>query len=534
MKNIIVCSDGTGNTAIKGRGTNVFKLFEAVDFNGHRTDPALDPQIAFYDDGVGTEDFKPLKVLGGAAGVGLARNVRQLYRELARVYDPDDRIFLFGFSRGAFTVRTLAGMIAACGLVDGTRLDTTHDLHRAVYRAYRAYRAGYGSVLTRLGGRIMGGADRPTAVKQLQATYPVHFPLKMTFLGVWDTVDAVGMPFALGDFVNRVIYQFKFPTQTLSEHVQRACQALSVDDDRVSFAPVLWTEQPGGDPRILQVWFAGAHSNVGGGYPKQGMSLVALDWMLRYAAEAGLRLQPLDVELYRGHATVDDKLYDPRAGLGIFYRWAPRDITRYCRASNVTPRIHLSVAERIAHGTDDYAPGNLPPDIEVAITPTGDGEADGPTRRRAEAVQRVIREAYVGRRPLLADVRPAIGVAELSYWLFIAAWLGLLIAAVGATTGVAGLTLGGVLKGAVHLVKALLTLDLGELWRTLGALWSSRWRLTLFAAVVGFGLAWFLSRRADVRMADTFSRFWHRQQPKLREALKQARKEAAAKAAPGR
>ncbi len=534
MKNIVICSDGTGNTAIKGRGTNVFKLFEAVDFNAHRTDPALDPQIAFYDDGVGTEDFKPLKVLGGAVGVGLARNIRQLYRELTRVYDPGDRIFLFGFSRGAFTVRTLAGMIAACGLVDGTRLETTHDLQRAVYRAYRAYRAGYGSVLTRLTGRLMGGPDRPTAVQQLQATYPVHFPVKMTFLGVWDTVDAVGMPFALGDFVNRVIYQFKFPTQNLSEHVQRAGQALSVDDDRLSFAPVLWTEPPGGDPRILQLWFAGAHSNVGGGYPKQGMSLVALDWMLQQAAQAGLRLQPLDVELYRGHATVDDKLYDPRAGRGIFYRWAPRDITRYCRANNVTPRIHLSVAERIAHGTDDYAPGNLPADVSVVITPTGSGAADGPAQRRAEAVQRVIRQAHAGREHLLADVRSAIGVAELSYWLFIVSWLGLLIAAVSATMGVAAPTLGGVLKSVAHLVKALLTLDLGELWRTLGALWLSPRRLTLFAAVVGFGLAWFLSRRADARMADTFSRFWHRQQPKLREALKQARKEAAATTGPGR
>lgn len=87
-KNIIVCSDGTGNTTIKGRGTNVFKLFEAVDLNGHRTDPKLKPQVAIYDDGVGTESFKPLKILGGATGFGLARNVRQLYEALVRVYDP--------------------------------------------------------------------------------------------------------------------------------------------------------------------------------------------------------------------------------------------------------------------------------------------------------------------------------------------------------------------------------------------------------------------------------------------------------------
>jgi uncharacterized protein (DUF2235 family) len=103
-KRIVVCSDGTGNTAIKGRGTNVFKMFEAIDLNGHRLDPALTPQVAIYDDGVGTEDFKPLKLIGGAFGWGLSRNVKQLYKELARVYDPGDEIYMFGFSRGAFTV----------------------------------------------------------------------------------------------------------------------------------------------------------------------------------------------------------------------------------------------------------------------------------------------------------------------------------------------------------------------------------------------------------------------------------------------
>src|SRR5262249_31024229 len=121
-KRIVICSDGTGNTAIKGRGTNVFKVFEAVDLEGHRFDPAKTPQIAIYDDGVGTQSFKPLKILAGATGWGLSRNVKHLYKELSRVYDPGDEIYMFGFSRGAFTVRTLAGFIASCGLVDPDRL----------------------------------------------------------------------------------------------------------------------------------------------------------------------------------------------------------------------------------------------------------------------------------------------------------------------------------------------------------------------------------------------------------------------------
>jgi uncharacterized protein (DUF2235 family) len=106
-KRIVICSDGTGNTAIKGRGTNVFKLFEAVDLTGHRFDPSVTPQIALYDDGVGTENFKPIKIFAGATGYGLGRNAKQLYKELVRIYDPGDEIYMFGFSRGAFTVRTL-------------------------------------------------------------------------------------------------------------------------------------------------------------------------------------------------------------------------------------------------------------------------------------------------------------------------------------------------------------------------------------------------------------------------------------------
>ena len=109
-KRIVICSDGTGNSAIKGRGTNVFKLFEAVDLETHKFDPDATPQIAIYDDGVGTEKFKPLKILSGATGWGLSRNVKHLYKELARIYDPGDDIYMFGFSRGAFTVRTLVGL----------------------------------------------------------------------------------------------------------------------------------------------------------------------------------------------------------------------------------------------------------------------------------------------------------------------------------------------------------------------------------------------------------------------------------------
>jgi len=129
-KNIVICSDGTGNTTIKGRGTNVFKLFEAVDVNGHRTRADLRRQLAFYDDGVGTQELRWIRAFAGATGYGLSRNVKRLYRELCRVYEPGDSIYLFGFSRGAFTVRTLAGLVTDCGI-----------LSAADYRTEREFRA---------------------------------------------------------------------------------------------------------------------------------------------------------------------------------------------------------------------------------------------------------------------------------------------------------------------------------------------------------------------------------------------------------
>src|SRR5205085_7436620 len=132
-----------------------------------------------------------------------------------------------------------------------------------------------------------------------------------------------------------------------------------------------------------QVWFGGAHSNVGGGYPKQGMSLVTLDWMLQKAAARGLRVLSRDREFYHEHTNVDDKLYDPRSGVGLFYRWKPRDMAGICLENNMPPALHLTVLERVAHGTDDYAPGNLAPLANVVFTPTDDPAKDAAVATRA-------------------------------------------------------------------------------------------------------------------------------------------------------
>src|SRR5437667_7532544 len=174
MKNVVVRADGTGNTTVKGRGTNVFKLYEVVDQASHRWTPGGTPQVALYHDGVGTETLKWYRVLTGATGFGLSRNVKQLYGELARVYAPGDKIFLFGFSRGAFTVRTLAGLIHACGILDLAKAPTNSAFNANVRKAYAEYRRGYNSWLTGLFSKTKKLTE--ARVAELRARFSVGVP----------------------------------------------------------------------------------------------------------------------------------------------------------------------------------------------------------------------------------------------------------------------------------------------------------------------------------------------------------------------
>ncbi|HET8647847.1 MAG TPA: DUF2235 domain-containing protein, partial [Vicinamibacteria bacterium] len=316
--------------------------------------------------------------------------------------------------------------------------------------------------------------------------------MRVRFVGVWDTVDAVGLPFHLSDVLNTVVYRFKFPDQRLSPIVDEACHALAMDDERHSFHPLLWDVRQDPNPgRIDQVWFAGAHSNVGGGYPKQGMSLVALDWMMAKAEAAGLRLVPTDRRAYRDHANVDDKLYDPRSGAGVFYRWKVRDIAAICAQNGVAPQVHVSVLERIAHGTDDYSPGNLP--FEARVVVTGD---DAPAPRpslldlRAAQMQEVLRAPGTPAGSLLAQTRTALRAGMASYYVYLVAVTLLALVAAGA-----------------------------------GDISSARVPRSSLLALPGLGLllAYGLALVADKRMNAVFSGFWHGRQRALRYALKGVR-----------
>jgi uncharacterized protein (DUF2235 family) len=527
MKRIVICSDGTGNSTIKGRGTNVFKLYESIDLTGHRFDPDLPPQIALYDDGVGTETFKPLKIFAGMTGFGLSRNVRQLYKELVRVYDPGDEIWLFGFSRGAFTVRTLAGMIAQCGILDLRKIPsyTTRGLEAAVRRAYRFHRQCF---RTRLATVFLGPPK--DLGDEFKHRYSLPGEPRIRFIGVWDTVDAVGLPFHLSNILNTTVYRFKFPDYKLSSIVERACHALAIDDERLSFAPLLWDERDETTRRIEQVWFAGAHSNVGGGYPKQGMSLVALDWMLAKAEAEGLRILRPERRRYRDHANVDDKLYDPRAGLGMFYRWRIRDVAALCGRAGVAPKVHLSVIERIAHGTDDYAPGNLPPDPAIVVTPPAEATDLPLLTQRAENAGEVARAAHRGRASLMTDLAGTRRLGVLSYYIYLVTCTLVLLAAAGGTTVSALLNPWPLLESIGVLVFGLVTSPVTTAWSVVQTMVTD-WRLSAWLAA-GLVVAWLLATVTDRRMTAYFSQFWFEHQQALRDALKRARTDVKSDAVP--
>jgi hypothetical protein len=252
------------------------------------------------------------------------------------------------------------------------------------------------------------------------------------------------------------------------------------------------------------------------------MSLVALDWMMTRAEEAGLRFIPTDRKVYREHAHVDDKLYDPRAGLGLFYRWKPRDMAALCGESGAPPAVHLSVLERVAHGTDDYAPGNLAPDATVVITPTGDRAKDQAAGERAKEAMAVLRLAREGDRPLLAKVPGALLVGRLSYYVYLASCL-FVVGAASAPDGWGSLAMPWVLaQGAGRLLGGLLTSPVATGLDVLRQLWATP--SLLGALLVGFLISYVMSSVADRRMSRVFSQFWHDTQPVLREAFQKARR----------
>ena len=268
MANIVICADGTWNRPeediAKDFPTNVLKLARAIK-------PVADKikQNVFYDWGLGSYHNK---FSAGVSGSGIHKNILDGYRYLVHNYTPGDKIYLFGFSRGAYTVRALSGLINNCGIIK--RIDG-----KLIAQAWKIYKSP-------------SAQNHPEGnnAKRFRQNHS-HIDRNVHFIGVWDTVGALGIPFSLmGLFQsNDEFYDTK-----LGANVSFARHALAIDEQRQDFEPTIWNQKEGVD--LKQVWFAGVHADIGASYPPDKdtgfrASDTPLKWMLDEATTAGLILE---------------------------------------------------------------------------------------------------------------------------------------------------------------------------------------------------------------------------------------------------
>jgi uncharacterized protein (DUF2235 family) len=315
-KNIVFCADGTWDSSVNG--TNVYRLFKACSINA--------TQVAYYDDGVGSDGTPIDKILGGAFGTGLFQKIKEGYAKIAHVYESGDRLFLFGFSRGAYTARALGGMITAAGL------PTQNFDDALVETAFAAYR---------------DKDKRAQILAGIQGQYAIEKP-KITMVGVWDTVGALGIPAIFGG-VSPLVYGFL--DTSLSPNVLNAYQALAIDERRSEFPPTLWTGIPVPGQTMQQVWFVGVHCDVGGGYPEHGLSDITLAWIMSKATALGVEIDPSVASQFTlpdGKHSLDQK----------HESWSPLWGFPHSRDIASTSSLGNSVQIRIAHD-GSYQPSNL-------------------------------------------------------------------------------------------------------------------------------------------------------------------------------
>lgn len=344
-KRLVVCCDGTWNRPDQLKlghpaPTNVSKLALGVAREG----PDGTPQLLFYQPGVGTRRFE--RIRGGALGLGLSRNVRDCYRFLVENYEPGDELYLFGFSRGAFTARSTAGLVRNSGILRPENVARVKD-------AYGLYRA-----------RAETRRPRGIEARIFRRMYS-HPDADIKFVGVWDTVGSLGIP-TDGVRLPLLTKRWTFHDTTLSSRVRFAYHALAIDEQRGPFKPTLWErKEEATDQTLEQVWFAGVHSDVGGGYAEPELAEIPLLWMAERARDTGLALDPghfeersppIDPELrVIGAETAPDPLgeiHESRKGFYLLLRRCRRALAAdggAVASSAVVRRRELS----------DYDPPNL-------------------------------------------------------------------------------------------------------------------------------------------------------------------------------
>lgn len=325
-KRIVICCDGTWNSPDrKGAETNVVHVARAVA----PVDAAGKEQVVFYDRGVGTGNALD-RFSGGAFGKGVSTNIQDAYRFIVHNYEAGDELWFFGFSRGAYTVRSTAGLIRNAGVLRKSRASRISD-------AYELYRSEV-------------KPDDPQSIAFREDNS--HAP-RVHFIGVWDTVGSLGVPVRGLRFLTKKKYQFH--DVQLSSQVDHAYHALAIDERRGPFAPAIWTcPKDAPSQSVEQVWFAGVHSNIGGGYPDRGLSDQALVWMIEKAEGAGLAFDPEVVGSFQPNPR--GILENSKTGLYFLTRAHNRYIGALARRTEES--VHPSALER--HRADpNYHPENL-------------------------------------------------------------------------------------------------------------------------------------------------------------------------------
>jgi uncharacterized protein (DUF2235 family) len=294
VKRLIICCDGTWNRPDQvdqgvAAPTNVAKIALALADE----DSAGNPQFLHYEAGVGTRRHE--RILGGAFGVGLSRNVQDGYRFLVDNYEPGDKLYFFGFSRGAYTARSTVGLVRNSGIL------RPEHRHR-IKEAYALYR-----------NPSKDSEPSGIAAELFRRSYS-RSEIYVDFVGVWDTVGALGIPID-GFRPPLLSRRWTFHDTTLSRYVLNAYHAIAIDERRRPFRPTLWVKKDDAKKQTLeQVWFTGAHCDVGGGYRNPGLSEIPLLWMAEKARNCGLAFKP-------DHLVVRNTVLDAKA------RRAGEDVT---------------------------------------------------------------------------------------------------------------------------------------------------------------------------------------------------------------
>lgn len=338
MKRLILCCDGTWNNPEQEQGgipapSNVYKLYNALAARG--ADGV--EQLKYYHPGVGGEGGVVDKVLGGSLGVGIGRHICSGLHWLARNYREGDAIYLFGFSRGAFTVRSLGGALAV-GLPDLEGVDTALGwkiIHLVYEEAYRRQK----------------GLDSPK-IRKDWAFFHKRRAVPVRFLGVWDTVGALGIPDDL-ELLNLLDDKsdWEFHNVKLGKHVATARHAMALDEQRSSFCVTRWSNAEA-HPDAKEMWFPGVHADIGGGYQNDDLSNITLLWILEEAAAAGLVYRPGVVASIAGNP--NGVLHRSWKGFFEKFRSRPRNIPALVPANAAV--IHPSVFERQRSCPISYEP----------------------------------------------------------------------------------------------------------------------------------------------------------------------------------